>query len=106
MNNHHGQIIEKVIRKHGHSITDVARMTKVNRRSVYNWFSQQVLKPHIIINIGEAIQHDFSNDIPTLKKEGSLLKGNKNDEGWKDKYVDLLERYNQLLIRSVEHSIS
>lgn len=101
---HHGQTIEKVIRRNGHSITDIARLTGVNRRSVYNWFSQQVLKPHIITNIGDVIGHDFNNDIPGLNEiVFSQLEQTQKDD-WKDKYIDLLEKYNVLLRQTVEHS--
>jgi predicted transcriptional regulator len=62
MDIHHGETIEKVVRRNGHSITDVAKLTKVNRRSVYNWFNQPKLKPEIIYKIGCVINHDFSVD--------------------------------------------
>ncbi|WP_069658405.1 helix-turn-helix domain-containing protein [Arcticibacter eurypsychrophilus] len=111
---HHGQIIEKVIRRNGHSISDVARLTNVNRRSVYNWFNQQQLKPEIIYRIGCVINHDFSEELPQLFTSEDFQKGFRkssflntsaeepdsplNKNLWKDKYVDLLERYNSLLL--------
>jgi plasmid maintenance system antidote protein VapI len=66
MSQHYGQIIEKVIRRNGHSISEVALTTGVNRRSVYNWFNQRHLKADIIIRIGNAIHFDFSTLIPEL----------------------------------------
>lgn len=109
---HHGQVIEKVVRRNGHSISDVARLTNVNRRSVYNWFNQQQLKPEIIFRIGCVINHDFSVELPQLFTPEDFEKGFKrrsfvgrtmesddlyNKHYWKDKYIDLLERYNTLL---------
>jgi len=110
---HHGQIIEKIIRRNGHSISDVARLTNVNRRSVYNWFNQQQLKPEIIYRIGCVINHDFSAELPQLFTSEDFEKGFKkvsfpgsnyndpedlyNKHYWKDKYIELLERYNTLL---------
>lgn len=111
---HHGQIIEKVVRRNGHSISDVARLTNVNRRSVYNWFNQQQLKPEIIYRIGCVIHHDFSIEFPNLFISEEFERGFRktsflfhtpeetdvnNKDNWKDKYIDLLERYNALLSR-------
>lgn len=105
MKYHHGQIIEKVIRRQGHSITDIARLTGVNRRSVYNWFSQPVLKPHVIMNIGEAIRYDFSRDIHDLNKIDYFQNEQENQEEWKSKYIELLEKYNRLLLQAVEKTL-
>jgi hypothetical protein len=59
MQENRGFIVEKVIRREGHSLTNLARLTRVNRRSLYNWFLQPDLKSGIIIKIGQAIHHDF-----------------------------------------------
>lgn len=117
---HHGQILEKVVRRNGHSISDVARLTNVNRRSVYNWFNQPHLKPEIIYRIGCVIDHDFSVELPHLftaddfnkERRHSLISGVReetsddlsNKHYWKDKYIDLLERYNELLSNKVSYS--
>lgn len=106
---HHGEVIEKVIRRNGHSISDIARLTRVNRRSVYNWFEQQDLKPEIIYRIGLVINHDFSAELPDVfdtddfksyaKDIGVQNKSDEvKDEYWKNKYIELLERYNELII--------
>lgn len=111
MDIHHGETIEKIVRRNGHSITDVARLTKVNRRSVYNWFNQPKLKPEIIYKIGCVINHDFSKELPMLFTPEDFTKGIKEhspvevrlvaeNDIWKDKYIDLMERYNALLSES------
>jgi len=116
---HYGQIIEKVIRRNGYSISELARLTDVNRRSVYNWFNQKYLKPAIIHKIGVALKHDFSNEFPELfmKTDQRSLPNTsdeavyveeefdgrtRNEQYWKDKYIDLLEKHNQLLLAYVE----
>lgn len=114
MNAHHGQIIEKVIRRNGYSISELARLTKVNRRSVYNWFNQRNLKSDIIYRIGSVLNYDFSNEfpdlfinahsgepIPVIKANFDAIDG-RNDLYWKDKYIQLLEKYNDLLIKFVD----
>jgi hypothetical protein len=109
---HQGKTIEQIIRRSGNSFTRVARLTKVSRRSVYNWFSQPKLNPLIIHKIGCVINHDFSIEFPDLFSPEDFQVGNnpvlpekavdkRNLEEeiamWKDKYIEILERYNELL---------
>lgn len=111
MSIHHGNTIEKIIRREGHSLTDIAKLARVNRRSVYNWFMKPKLKPDIIHRLGRVIDHDFSVEFPDLftsedfraePKTLALAEDNAGDEIdiWKEKYIDLLERYNFLLSRN------
>lgn len=119
MNKHYGEIIEKVIRKNGYNVSELARTAKVTRRSVYNWFNQPRLKQQIILKIGDALQHDFSAEFPELFASGDFGKTPEirtnmetfnQEKGrvnyWKDKYIDVLEEYNELLAKSVntDHS--
>ncbi|MFD0794260.1 helix-turn-helix domain-containing protein [Mucilaginibacter litoreus] len=116
---HFGQIVEKVIRRDGYSISELARLTNVNRRSVYNWFKQKRLRPEIIYRIGLALNYDFSKDFPTLfnvnefkniKNSQQLLNNSwvipheeKSESYWKDRYISLLEKYNDLLRSNVQN---
>jgi transcriptional regulator with XRE-family HTH domain len=110
---HHGQTIERIIRRNGYSITELARLTSVNRRSVYNWFNQRHLKPEIIYRIGTVINYDFSTIFPGLfidedfnplvrpaTSPADPVANTLPEENiiWKDKYIALLERYNELLL--------
>jgi transcriptional regulator with XRE-family HTH domain len=118
---HHGQTIERIIRRNGFSITELARLTNVNRRSVYNWFNQRHLKPEIIYRIGAVIKHDLSSVFPSLYQYDEFIQqdmaANNAEETvsqetaaegnvWKDKYIELLERHNQLLLAYFERSNS
>ncbi|SDI27595.1 helix-turn-helix domain-containing protein [Mucilaginibacter sp. P19] len=112
MDKHYGQIVELVIRKKGVSISQLARMTNMNRRSVYNWFNQKYLKQEIIHEIGILISHDFSAEFPELFRKSDFMQtqgGFHSDYPsenanaiWKDKYIELLEKYNTLLRSRVE----
>jgi transcriptional regulator with XRE-family HTH domain len=110
---HYGQIVEMLVRKKGFSISEIARLTHVNRRSVYNWFNQKYLKTEIIYRIGLILKHDFSSEFPNLfTKEdfGEILNYTQPDSDdpifwelpthhvWKDRYITLLENYNKLLL--------
>jgi transcriptional regulator with XRE-family HTH domain len=115
---HHGQTIERIIRRNGFSITELARLTNVNRRSVYNWFNQRHLKPEIIYRIGAVINHDLSTVFPSLYQYDEFVQQDvtsNNEEAvnqdsstegniWKDKYIELLERHNQLLLAHFERN--
>jgi len=112
MDKHYGQTVEMVIRKKGYSISEVARLTRVNRRSVYNWFNQRYLKTEIIYSLGLVLKHDFSVEFPDLftKKDFQQIYSTKETGPddlilgetethyvWKNRYIELLEEYNQLI---------
>lgn len=112
MEKHYGEIIEKTIRRNGYSISELSRLMKVNRRSIYNWFGQPKFKTEIIFKIGCALKHDFSNEFPELFSSEEFQKVFNDtkrlnmrflDEElekvnyWKDKYINLLEEYNYIL---------
>ncbi len=115
MEKHYGQIIEKTIRRKNFSISELARMSRVNRRSIYNLFDQPKVKPELIYKIGCVLKHDFSNEFPELFCKDDFEEGfhtkmaspymqdpSKEVEKvnyWKDKYINLLEEYNQVLIK-------
>jgi hypothetical protein len=113
---HHGRTLEKVIRKNGHSISNIARMANVNRRCVYNWFTQRRLKLSIVKSVGEVIDYDFSREFPDLFPQvvlnqtattGNLetteayFKEQKALFFWKNKYLNLLEQYEDLLTKEL-----
>jgi transcriptional regulator with XRE-family HTH domain len=109
---HTGAIVERVVRRSGVSITELARRTHVNRRSVYNWFNQKRLKLDIICKIGSVLGHDFSIEFPNFfpKDEFTQMKRLmeskeevENSESvyfWMNKYISLLEKYNELLLKA------
>jgi plasmid maintenance system antidote protein VapI len=104
-----GTIVEKIVRRSGISIAELARRIHVDRRSIYYWFKQDNLNPDIIYRIGKALNHDFSSEIPSLANSFNLDAHTKDakritpDESnnvlyWKNKYIALLEKYNELLV--------
>lgn len=112
MEKHYGEIIERTIRRNGYSISELSRLMKVNRRSIYNWFNQPKFKAEIIFKIGCALRHDFSNEFPELFSSDEFQKifnssristtdfladEDEKVNYWKDKYINLLEEYNQIL---------
>lgn len=118
MEKHYGEVIERTVRRNGYSISALARSMKVNRRSIYNWFKQPKFKEEIIFKIGCALKYDFSNEFPELFVSEEFQKAfnysptqitelltEERDKinYWKDKYINLLEEYNQILTVAKNH---
>jgi lambda repressor-like predicted transcriptional regulator len=115
MEEHYGQILEKAIRRNGYSIVEIAKLTNVNRRSVYNWFNQKYLKTEIIYRIGTVLGHDFSQEFPMLFSKTdfniTVKSTTPNNDPifwelpdhhiWQDRYISLLQQYNELLIKKI-----
>ena len=107
---HKGEIIEKAVRESGHSITKLAQKMGKSRRWVYQIFDSAIVPIDYIMEIGKIIHHDFTGEIKGIKLyhggltapkfEDSSFSGKsklEEVEFWKEKYVVLLEKYNDLL---------
>lgn len=97
---HKGEIIERAIRQSGIPINEIAKKLGKSRRWMYHLFANYNTPIDTILKIGRIIHYDFSEEI----KELSILKDKNSDETytqsaeyWKDKYLQLLEKYNALL---------
>ncbi len=113
MPSHYGETVEKIIRREGHSLTDVANLLNVNRRTVYNWFLKPRLPRDTIQRIGMVIKHDFSAEFPALFTSADFKAGAEafssyrsgghpfilEAEDWKLKYTHLQQRYESALRR-------
>ena len=108
---HKGEVIEKAVRESGFSITRLAERMGKSRRWVYQIFESRIVPVDYILSIGKIIHHDFTEEIKELKTyKVSMATQITNDqqqsfgsdkdevEYWKNKYLAVLERYNDLLI--------
>lgn len=109
---HKGEIIEKAVRQSGYSITKLSKKLGKSVRWMYYMFESSNVSIDYIIEIGEILHHDFSNEIKELKKykvlneiqalkesETSYKSKQEELEYWKNKYLVLLEKHNQLLLQ-------
>ncbi|MEX1191131.1 MAG: hypothetical protein WED10_07440 [Brumimicrobium sp.] len=106
---HRGEIIEAAVRQSGISISELARRIGKSRRHLYNIFEHPQVSIDVVLQIGKAIHYDFGKDIPEIKpssetnrthvyeNDESVAYQNKSIEYWKNKYLLLLEKYNELL---------
>ena len=106
-----GDVIERIVRtKIG--ISELSRLLNVSRTSIYNWFEHGHLSHDTICKIGQAINHDFANEFPEefAKARNSITIDAVSEKGiengsydssvhyWMNKYITLLEKYNELLV--------
>lgn len=105
---HRGEILKKVITEQGVKISQIARKLNINRGTVYRHMDDPDLSIEHIMKYGEALGVDFSDYFPemiyivkdTPKRYGetkSYDELKRDAEYWKDKYIDLLEKYNALM---------
>lgn len=101
---HRGEIVEQAIRQSGFSITIVAKRLRKSRRWMYLMFDNPQIDIDTVLAIGTIIHHDFSEDIKELipNRSNSFsdpadLYNGQTKEYWKNKYLKLLEDYNELL---------
>lgn len=110
---HKGEIVKNAIQNSGHSITKLSSKLGKSRRWMYHVFENSNVPLDVILEIGEIIHYDFTNEIKELKKyrqsqinlaslksQESTYHPNLNVDYWKDKYLNLLEKYNALLLKS------
>lgn len=107
MKQHKGKILERAVRESGIPLTKLTKRINKSRRWIYNAFENPNLSIEYVIEIGEIIHYDFSEVLSELKKfKISVLKPSLNvdqeyPEYWKNKYLELLEKYNQILERKL-----
>ena len=107
---HRGKIVEYIIRRNPIGISEISRRLVISRRTLYNWFEDEKLSMSYIIKIGFAINYDFSKEFPIgifnysssklEKLEADFLETDCQNDTiyyWMDKYIQLLEQYNEIL---------
>ena len=103
---HRGEIVERAVRQSGYSLTKLTIRLGKSRRWIYHEFENPMLPIETIFEIGRIIHYDFSDELVELKKYGNAISIEKDTkenligdsaEFWKNKYLNLLEKYNALL---------
>lgn len=110
MAKHRGEILKRVLYELNLKVASVARKMGIDRGTVYRHFEDPNLSIDYIIKYGKALNYDFSKYFPELlniAKESTIdfeIKAKTSSElerelqFWKDKYIQLLEQYNELLL--------
>jgi len=105
-----GKILEQVARKSKIPITKIASEMGIVAKTVYRHFQIKDLDDTTMLQYGRVLRHDFSKEVPSLADAFNFLNEpqakyytrTKEDlieeiESWKNKYINLLEKYNRLV---------
>jgi hypothetical protein len=103
----HGEIVENAVRASGVTIANLSKKMNVTRQTIYNLFKSSVISWERLDEIGRIINYDFSKDIRSARikpyanyeSERPAQFRDSADEinYWRNKYIELLEKYNMLL---------
>ena len=102
---HRGEIIKAAVYRSGFPITELAKRLGKSRRWIYLMFENNSVSLDLVLQIGKIIHFDFAPEIKELginqkTSDHSILKIENEQESveyWKNKYLKLLEEYNDLL---------
>lgn len=108
-----GEVLERIVRRDRMGISELSRKLNVSRRTIYNWFSQDRINHEVIWQIGTLLGQDLSASFPDVfpkqdlghknvpsSTEQHAKQGNTDSNSvyfWMNKYIHLLEKYNELL---------
>ncbi|MEP1891541.1 MAG: hypothetical protein ABJH57_20670 [Cyclobacteriaceae bacterium] len=108
-----GEVLKEQLHKFsnatGVSLTRISKQAGYDQSTMYRHFAKPDLSDHIILKYGRVVDIDFSKLIPDMKEINMVVMEEKgaysnNDEVsvkvayWRDKYIDLLEKHNKMLI--------
>ena len=96
---HRGQILDNAIREKGITFAAAAKRCKISRRTLYNYLEHPELPWQKIIEFEENLQLDLGKYFTQLRKYKSvnpdplIIKEPQEAVYWRNKYIELLERY-------------
>lgn len=112
---HRGKILQDVCNRYcqinGMSLTALSRKAGYDQSTLYRHFDKDTLPFHTIRRYGKAMSHDFRKEFPEMAEDFELVMEPETEymttttlascmeqrDYWHKKYVDLLERHNDLL---------
>ncbi len=107
---HRGQLLEDAVKASRLKKEEVAAKAGYQRTSYYKHIREPDLPYHILTAYGKAIKHDFTEFLPDMPKymieeadsqynqPATLEDARRQIDYWKTKYIDLLERFNQIVV--------
>lgn len=113
---HRGKLLKSIIQKSNISIFDLSKALEYSIDAIHHHIEMQMLDFKIISAYGKVLNYDFSIDFPEMISLTSKETFNsdvmqydellKDRDHWKLKYIALLEKHNELLIRRLNFSSS
>jgi uncharacterized membrane protein YcgQ (UPF0703/DUF1980 family) len=105
-----GQVLATLVEASGKNKEDIAAKAGYSRSSYYKHIENPDLDFHILIAYGKALNHDFREEFPDMpqylvedtdayygRTAETLEEALQQKEYWKNKYIDLMERYTALI---------
>jgi len=111
-----GQILENAVKASGLGIEEAAAKAGYSRAAYYKHKDDPDLDYHILIAYGKGIKYDFTEEFPDMPKyllsepeesygkPQTLEEAIKMLEQWKNKYLELLEKYNRMIEERMERN--
>jgi hypothetical protein len=106
---HRGQLLESAVKASRLNIEYVAGKANYSRSAYYKHITEPNLDYYILAAYGKALKHDFTEALPDMPKylveepgedygkTPTLKEVQKQRDQWKEKYYELLEKYNKLI---------
>jgi hypothetical protein len=106
---HRGHILKDAVEATRFKKEEIAAKAGYTRSSYYKHIQDAELPYHILASYGKALKIDFTDELPEMPKyiieeqdtvytQGMTIGDlQKQIEYWKDKYIELLEKYNKLI---------
>lgn len=106
---HRGEIVKEAVYRSGYPITELAKRLSKSRRWIYLMFENANISLDVILQIGKIIHYDFKDEIKEFNSYQNALNepvsvyqnDEENPEYWKNKYLKLLEEYNEILKKKI-----
>lgn len=115
-----GKVLEDFIKNLNPKVSKAALAKKLgyDRSTLYLHFANPNLDYSVILKYGKALKHDFSVEFPDMfqyistveeplaeYKVMSVSEALRERDYWKDKYINLMERYNELIMAQLEKKL-
>jgi len=113
---HRGKVLQKFIENLNPKVTVAALARKLgyDRTTIYQHFRNDKLDYSTVLKYGKALKHDFSVEFPdmltyishveeplTEYRTMSVAEALKERDYWKDKYIALMEKHNELIMQQL-----
>lgn len=105
-----GEFLNKIITQKGTNIGKLLERMGYHRTTYYNHIKQSKLDYAILAKYAKEIPYDFTTEFPEMRQYNYSPESENNIRSikdieadrnkWKEKYYDLLEKYNSLLEQS------
>jgi len=114
---HRGKLLQSIIHKSNISIFELSKALEYSIDAIHHHIEMETLDFKLLSAYGKVLNYDFSVDFPEMahivvaqgemdSEDFSYEELMKDRDHWKLKYIQLLEKHNELLIRRLNTTSS